>query len=96
MRTKRHVGQRVENAMNLPKGTLVGAAFIELEGNTRAVISGCKGICLYSEDCVSLRTAQGVVAFYGRNMEMGCLSVDGAIVTGCLQRIEFGDEVGDG
>ncbi len=94
MREKRRVGQRMEHVMNLPHGVLCRTAFMEIEGNTRAVITGCKGICLYTEDCVSLRTPQGVVAFYGRNMEMGCLSADGAVVTGCLQRIEFSDGEG--
>lgn len=95
MKHKRRVGQRVERAMQLPEGMLTGAAFMEVEGNTRAVITGCRGIQTYSEDRICLRTAAGTVSFYGRDMEMGCLSADGATVTGCLQRIEF-DVGGDG
>lgn len=94
MKRKQPVGQRVERAMQLPEGTLSGTAFMEIEGNSRAVITGCRGIQTYGEDCICLRTCGGTVSFYGRDMEMGCLSSDGATVTGCLQRIEF-DTGGD-
>ncbi len=80
--------------MELPNGTLTGTAFMEIEGNTRAVVTGCKGIHTYDENCICLRTPHGTVAFYGRDMEMGCLSADGATVTGWLQRIEFADGEG--
>ncbi len=80
--------------MELPNGMLTDTAFLEIEGNTRVVVMGCKGICNYSEDCICLRTPGGTVAFYGRDMEMGCLSTDGATVTGCLQRIEFANGEG--
>lgn len=89
MKQKRRVAQRMERAMDFPSGTLTGASFMEIEDNTRAVISGCRGIRAYTEDCIRLRTHEGVVSFYGCELEISCLSVDGAIVTGCLQRIEF-------
>ena len=62
---------------------------LEVEGNRRAILSGCKGILAYTEECVKMRTANGAVAVYGRQLEMGCMTADGATVTGCLQRIEF-------
>lgn len=94
MKQKRRVGQRLERAMQLPEGVLTGTAFMEIEGNTRAVVIGCRGIQTYTEERICLRTAVGTVSFYGRDMEMGCLSTDGATVTGTLQRIEF-DAGGD-
>lgn len=71
----------------------IGGFFMEAESNRRVVLSGCQGICAYTEECVALRTPFGVVTIYGQEMEMGCMTADGATVTGKIQRIEFGEEV---
>lgn len=82
--------RRMEQAMELPGGMLSNTALLEIEGDRRAVVTGCQGILTYTEDCICLRTPEGRLAFFGRELEMSCLSTDGAIITGCLQRIEFG------
>lgn len=64
--------------------------FMEVEGRERAVLSGCHGIDAYAEDHVALRTAFGTVTVYGQNLEMGCMTVEGATICGQLQRIELG------
>ena len=66
--------------------------FMEVEGDRRAVLCGCRGICTYTEEQVTLRTPFGVVILYGQGLEMGCMTADGATVTGRIQRIEFGEE----
>ena len=81
----------MEQAMGLPGGTLANMAMLEIEGSRRAVITGCQGILTYTDDCVCLRTPEGRITFWGQDLQMGCLSVDGATVTGRLQRIEFGE-----
>ena len=67
-----------------------GGFFMEVEGRERVVLSGCRGIDTYAEDHVALRTPFGVVTIYGQNLEMGCMTVEGATVFGNLQRIELG------
>ncbi len=94
MKRKRRMGQRLQRAMELSDGMLTGATFMEIEGDSRLVITGCKGIHAYSEECIRLCTVNGYVSFYGRDLEMGCLSADGATVSGRLLRIEF-DAGGD-
>ncbi len=89
MKQKRRMGQRLQRAMDLPDGTLTAATFMEIEGDSRVVITGCKGISIYSGERGCLYTAKGSISFYGRDLEMGCLSADGATVSGRLQRIEF-------
>lgn len=66
--------------------------FMEVEGDKRIVLSGCQGICTYTEECIALRTPFGVVSLYGQDMEMGCMTAEEATVTGKIQRIEFGEE----
>lgn len=66
------------------------AFLMEVEGNKRAILTGCQGIVAYADDRVSLRTSFGVVTVYGQGLQMGCMTVDGATVTGKLLRIELG------
>lgn len=66
-----------------------GGFFMEIEGRERVVLAGCRGIVAYAEDHVTLRTPFGAVTVYGQNLEMGCMTVDGATVSGTLQRIEL-------
>ncbi len=89
MGRKRQLNRRIERAMDLPGGVLAGVATLEIEGSHRAVISGCRGIAAYTEECIRLRTPEGQVVFLGCGLEMGCLTEEGATVTGELQRIEF-------
>ena len=63
--------------------------FMEIEGNCRAVLTGCKVIETYMEDQVALRTSSGVVIVYGQNLELGCMTAEGATISGHLQRIEW-------
>lgn len=65
---------------------------MEVEGDRRAVLIGCRGICTYTEEQVALHTPFGVVALYGQGLELGCMTAEGATVTGQLQRIEFAEE----
>lgn len=69
-----------------------GGFFMEAEGDRRVVLCGCRGICGYTEECISLRTPFGTVSVYGQGLEMGCMTAEGATVTGRIQRIEFGEE----
>ena len=63
--------------------------FMELEGRERVVLTGCAGIESYTEDRVALRTSFGAVIIYGQHLEMGCMTVDGAVICGGIQRIEL-------
>ncbi len=71
---------------------LANTAMLEIEGDRRAVIAGCRGVLAYTEEQICLRTPGGSVAFYGQELELRCLSVDGAVIVGRLQRVEFGEE----
>lgn len=91
MRRKRNIASRLERAMDLPGGAMADISLVELEGDRRAVVTGCRGIMRYTEECVGLRVPEGCLLFYGEGLELGCLSADGATVTGKLRRIEWGE-----
>lgn len=81
--------ERVENALELPTGSLSNIARIELTGNRRAVVEGCRGILEYDDGIIRLNTCSGVVRFVGRDLSMSCLTEDNAVVTGTLLSVEF-------
>ena len=85
----RRLRRQMEQAMDFPSGTLVDLSLLEIEGDRRMVISGCLGILTYADDCIGLRVPQGQITVYGQHLEMGCLTAEGATVTGRFQRIEF-------
>lgn len=80
---------RVERALELPVGALTGAAHIELVGNRRAVVEGCRGILEYTDDTVRLQTGSGAVRFTGRALSMSSLTEDSAVVEGFILSLEY-------
>ena len=83
------VSRRVEEALELPTGSLSGMARVELTGNRRAVVEGCRGILEYEDDTIRLNTTSGIVRFICRDLGMSCLTEDSAVVTGCILSVEF-------
>ena len=83
------VTQRVEQVLELPTGSLSGMTRVELTGNRRAVVEGCKGILEYEDGIIRLNTTSGIVRFMGRDLTMNCLTEDSAVVTGFILSVEF-------
>ena len=73
----------------MPIGTLTEASHIELCGNRRALLEGCRGIVHYDEDVIELRIDSGSVRFTGREMCMTALNPSCAVVTGRFVSVEF-------
>lgn len=83
------VVQKVEQALELPPGALSNSARLELCGNRRVVIEGCRGIQAYEEDQIRLSTTSGTIRFMGRGLIMNCLTDDSAVITGYILSVEF-------
>ena len=83
------LARRVEQVLELPNGTLSGAARVELSGNRRAVVEGCRGILEYEEGVIRLNTGSGIIRFMGRELGLSCMTEDSAVVTGFILSVEF-------
>ena len=83
------VTQRVEQVLELPSGSLCGAARVELSGNRRAVVDGCRGILEYEDGIIRLNTTSGIIRFIGRDLSMSCLNEDSAVVSGYILSLEY-------
>ena len=78
------VTRRVEEALELPEGALGNCARLEMAGNRRVVVEGCRGIQEYEEGLIRLSTTSGTIRFMGRGLVMNCLNEDCAVITGFL------------
>lgn len=89
MKSKTRKAERVEAMLRVPVGTLTDASRIELSGNRRVLIEGCRGIIRYEEDEIEIRTDSGQVRLSGRELCMTSLNPVCAVVTGRLLSLEF-------
>ncbi|HJD22529.1 MAG TPA: YabP/YqfC family sporulation protein [Firmicutes bacterium] len=83
------ISSRVEKALELPVGSLSDMARIELSGNRRAVIEGCRGIVEYGEEVIRLSTDNGIVRFMGRSLHMNSMTEDRAVIEGIILSLEY-------
>lgn len=89
MKSKTRKAERAEELLRIPIGTLTEASRIELSGNRRVLIEGCRGIVRYDEDEIEIRTDSGQIRLSGRELCMTSLNPACAVVTGRLLSLEF-------
>ena len=88
-RTPVRLLERAEETFELPAGALTQAAHLELSGNHRAVVEGCRGILEYEEGVIRLNTGSGVIRFTGTDLSMSCMTEVSAVVVGSILSLEF-------
>ena len=86
---RRTVAEKTERMLAMPIGVLSAVSRMELSGNRRVLIEGCRGIVRYNEDAIELRTLDGAVRFTGRELCMTNLNPSCAVITGRFVSIEF-------
>lgn len=62
---------------------------LSFRGNKEVVIEGCKGVLEYSEDVIRINTSIGIVCFFGRNLNLVCISETEMIINGFITKVEF-------
>ncbi|MCR4925071.1 MAG: YabP/YqfC family sporulation protein [Clostridiales bacterium] len=66
-----------------------GLAHIEIMGNRKAVIDGCKGVLDYNENLVRLNTGKNIIRFTGDNLTITSMNNEQAIVSGDIITMDF-------
>ena len=74
---------------DIPRAAVGGAMFVELSGNTEAVIGGCAGVLEYDENIIHLAGNKMSVKFTGRRLQLKALTHDSAIIEGFILGLEF-------
>ena len=65
------------------------APCMELSGNREVVLEGSRGVLEYSPETVRINTAGMIVSFYGRDLDLRCISPSALIIGGFITKIEF-------
>lgn len=78
---------RRRRSSQLPPMTAVPC--MELSGNREAVLEGCRGVLEYSPQAVRVNTGGMIVSFFGRELDLRCISPSALIIGGTITGIEF-------
>lgn len=57
--------------------------------NREVVIEGSKGVLLYSESIIKINTTSALLCFYGRGLNLKCISSTNLIISGFVEKVEF-------
>ena len=61
---------------NSSLSTMIGPMHLEMNGNSEAIVEGCKSIVEYDENIIKISTKKMFIAFFGRNLTIKCLTTD--------------------
>ena len=83
-----------DSNMNNKRSMFSQALFSQLPeftflGNEEVVIEGSKGVLEYSEELIRVNTKIGIVCFFGRRLNLKCISSSELIINGFMTKIEF-------
>ena len=79
----------LESLKSTSLGVMLNPVRIEIRGNREAVVEGCKSILHYDENIVKVNMNKMIVSFFGRNMEIKCLTSDSLVIRGFITSIEY-------
>ncbi len=62
---------------------------VQFNGNRQVTIEGSTGVLQYESEVIKINTKIMVVALYGRNLNLKCISPVTTIVEGFINKTEF-------
>lgn len=79
----------LESLKNSSAGIMLNSVNLEIKGNREAIVEGCKSIAAYDENVIKINMNKMSICFFGRNMEIKCMTSDSLIIHGFITSIEF-------
>lgn len=89
---KNKISEKISSIMNFNKSPLcsmLSAFHIEMKSNREVVIEGCKSIEEYDENVIVIKVKKMVISFFGRDLEIKCLTPDSLVIEGFVTSVEF-------
>ena len=62
---------------------------IEFKSNKEVIVEGCKSIDQYDENMVKIKVTKMTILFFGRNLELKCMTSDSLVIYGFITSVEF-------
>ena len=79
----------VMSALSIPEDAASGCVRVMLLGSGRALVENHLGVADVGKDSIRLSTRQGILAFYGRELQLADVRIGALSVRGCIERIEL-------
>lgn len=82
----------LKEKLNIKKSEIspfLSATHFEMKSNKEVIIEGCRGILVYDENLIKIKAEKMVVSFYGKNLNVRCMTPDSMIIEGFITSIEF-------
>lgn len=70
---------------------MLSPVHLEMKSNREAVVEGCLGIEEYDENIVKIKMPKMGICFFGKKLEIKCMSVDSLVIEGVISSIEFSE-----
>lgn len=89
---KNKKSKKVSNVIGFNKSPLtnmLSLVHMEMKSNREVIIEGCKSIEEYDENMVKVKVKKMVISFFGRNLEIKCLTPDSLVIEGFITSVEF-------
>lgn len=89
---KPEIGLEVTDFFDLNKASLknmLSPVHLDVKGNREIVVEGCGSIEEYDENLVRIKVPKMSISFFGRNLEIRCMTVDSLVIEGFVTSIEF-------
>ncbi|MGN1043346.1 MAG: YabP/YqfC family sporulation protein [Acutalibacteraceae bacterium] len=72
-----------------PLADMLSSTRIEFKSNKEVVVEGCKSIDQYDENMIKIKVAKMAILFFGRNLELKCMTSDSLVIYGFITSVEF-------
>ena len=79
----------VDNHHSVIKTLFAQLPELMLRGNEEVVVEGSKGVVEYGEETIRINTSMGLICFYGRGLNLKCISETQLIINGFITKLEF-------
>lgn len=86
---RKEIGDKIADTMGVSKEIVMNIAHITLAGNREIYIENHKGIARYSEECICIMTADGILKISGRDLKIDMVRVSDIFISGYFNALEF-------
>lgn len=83
------IGEKLADAVNLPKDVVLGASVVTVLGNGEMRIENYRGIIEYTDSLIRVQTKHNQIRLTGKRLQIDYYTNDEMKITGCICSIEF-------
>lgn len=62
---------------------------LQFDYNKEVVIEGSKGVLEYTQQLIRINTSAGLMCFYGKSLNLKCISSSELIINGYIEKVDF-------